>query len=162
MEDAFKKFTQPEILQNDNAYKCPQCKKKVAAVKRFTVARPPNVATIQFKRFDYNRIYGGKITKKISYSATFNIRPYMCDSKGSPITYKLNAVLVHQGATSNSGHYYCYIKSSNGLWYLMDDERVVQVSLSQVLDQQAYILFYVRSHLQSYHTDDNEVRSCYY
>lgn len=64
--------------------------------------------------------------------------------QGPPITYKLNAVLVHLGSTSNSGHYYCYIKSSNGLWYLMDDDRVIQVNLNQVLDQQAYILFYVR------------------
>ncbi|XP_015785624.1 probable ubiquitin carboxyl-terminal hydrolase 16 [Tetranychus urticae] len=144
LEDAFRKFTQPEILSNDNAYKCPNCKKKVMATKRFTVYKPPNVATIQFKRFDYNRIYGGKITKKIAYPETFNIRPFMSDSKGSPILYKLNAVLVHLGSTSNSGHYYCYIKSSNGLWYLMDDDRVIKVNINQVLDQQAYILFYVR------------------
>lgn len=83
LEDAFRKFTQPELLQNENAYKCPNCKKKVAASKRFTIFRPPNVATVQFKRFDYNRIYGGKITKKISYPETFNIRPYMSDSKVS-------------------------------------------------------------------------------
>ncbi|XP_053208697.1 ubiquitin carboxyl-terminal hydrolase 36-like isoform X2 [Panonychus citri] len=144
LEDAFRKFTHPEILQNDNAYKCPNCKKKVMATKRFTVYKPPNVATIQFKRFDYNRIYGGKITKKIAYPDTFNIRPFMSDSKGPPILYKLNAVLVHLGSTSNSGHYYCYVKASNGLWYLMDDDRVIKVNINQVLDQQAYILFYVR------------------
>lgn len=116
----------------------------MAAEKTFTVDRAPNVATFQFKRFDYNRIFGGKITKQISYPEILNLRPYMSESKGDPINYKLFAVLVHLGSTSNSGHYFCYVRNSNQNWYLMDDARVSSTSLNQVLDQQAYMLFYVR------------------
>ncbi|RWS12675.1 ubiquitin carboxyl-terminal hydrolase 36-like protein [Dinothrombium tinctorium] len=144
LEKALEKFVQPETLQADNAYKCQRCKKKVIAQKRFSVHQAPNVATFQFKRFDYNRIFGGKIMKQVVYPEELNLRPYMSESTGSAINYKLNCVLVHLGATSNSGHYYCYVKSSNNMWYLMDDARVSQVSISHVLNQQAYILIYVR------------------
>ena len=114
------------------------------AEKRFTVHRAPNVATFQLKRFDYNRIFGGKITKQITYPEILNLRPYMSECKGEAINYKLFAVLVHLGTTSNSGHYFCYVRNSNGNWYLMDDSRVSSASLNQVLDQQAYMLFYTR------------------
>ncbi|XP_067118566.1 ubiquitin carboxyl-terminal hydrolase 36 isoform X2 [Centruroides vittatus] len=144
LEKALEKFIQPELLQNENAYKCPRCNMKVSAQKRFTVHRPPNVATFQFKRFDYNRMFGGKITKHVSYPEKLDLRPYMSDTKGGPVIYRLNAVLVHLGPSCNSGHYFCYVRNSNGYWYLMDDARVHQVSVNQVLNQQAYVLFYIR------------------
>ncbi|XP_077526750.1 ubiquitin specific peptidase 36 [Haemaphysalis longicornis] len=145
LEKALEKFVEPELLQNDNAYKCPRCNVKVMAQKRFTVHRPPNVATFQFKRFDANRMFGGKITKHVSYPEHLELRPYMSDKQGDPVTYRLNAVLVHLGASCNSGHYFCFVRNSNGNWYCMDDSRVQQVSLGQVLNQQAYVLFYVRT-----------------
>lgn len=145
LEKALEKFVEPELLQNENAYKCPRCNIKVMAQKRFTVHRAPNVATFQFKRFDSNRMFGGKITKHVSYPEHLELRPYMSDKHGDPVMYRLNAVLVHLGASCNSGHYFCFVRNSNGSWYCMDDSRVHQVSLGQVLNQQAYVLFYVRT-----------------
>ncbi|GBM79562.1 Ubiquitin carboxyl-terminal hydrolase 42 [Araneus ventricosus] len=123
LEKALEKFIQPELLEQENSYKCPKCKMKVSAQKKFTVYKAPNVATFQLKRFDYNRSFGGKITKQISYPDRLNLRPFMSDPKGDPVWYRLNAVLVHSGPTCNSGHYYCYVKNSNGIWYIMDDQR---------------------------------------
>lgn len=136
---------QPEVLRNENAYKCSHCNKKVAAEKRFTLHRAPNIATFQLKRFDYNRIFGGKINKQISYPEALNLRPYMSENKGEPVNYKLFAVIVHVGGTSTSGHYFCYVRNSSKGWYLMDDSRVMPKGLNEVLNQQAYILFYVRT-----------------
>ncbi|XP_049273949.1 ubiquitin carboxyl-terminal hydrolase 36 isoform X2 [Rhipicephalus sanguineus] len=149
LETALEKFVEPELLQNDNAYKCPRCNIKVMAQKRFTVHRAPNVATFQLKRFDANRMFGGKITKHVSYPEHLELRPFMSDKHGDPVTYRLNAVLVHLGASCNSGHYFCFVRNSNGSWYCMDDSRVHQVSLGQVLNQQAYVLFYVRTPSES-------------
>lgn len=87
LEEALGKYAKPEILQNENAYKCPKCKKKVTAIKRFSVHQAPNVATFQFKRFDYNRIFGGKITRHIAYPESFNLRPYMSDKKVNVLLY---------------------------------------------------------------------------
>jgi len=144
LEDSLRKFTQPETLDQDNAYKCGKCKRKVAARKRFSVYRAPNVATFQLKRFDSDRIFGGKITKYVSYPEELDLRPYMSDSTKSAINYQLSAVLVHLGHSSNSGHYFCFIKNSNGFWYRMDDSNVTVVNKNVVLQQQAYILFYTK------------------
>lgn len=144
LEDALRKFTQPETLEHENAYKCSKCRKKVMARKKFTVYKAPNVATFQLKRFDSDRIFGGKITKHISYPDELNLRPYMSDTTKSPIKYQLGAVLVHVGPSSNSGHYFCFIKNSNNFWYRMDDSNVSLVTQSTVLQQQAYVLFYTR------------------
>lgn len=144
LEDALKRFTQSETLENENAYKCGKCRKKVTAKKKFTVFKAPNVATFQLKRFDSDRIFGGKITKYISYPEEFDLRPYMSDTTKSSIKYQLSAVLVHVGHSSNSGHYFCFIRNSNGFWYRMDDSSVSLVKKETVLQQLAYVLLYTR------------------
>lgn len=144
IEKALEKFTKAEELQNENAYKCPKCKKKGQATKRFSVHQPPNVATIQLKRFEFNR-FSGKITKHIQFPENLDLRPYMSDTTGDRLMYKLNAVLVHLGFSCNSGHYFCFVRNSNNHWYRMDDERVQPVPVNQVLSQNAYILFYVKA-----------------
>lgn len=60
--------------------------------------------------------------------------------------YDLYGVLVHQGHSVHAGHYYCFVRAGNGLWYQCDDTRVGQVSERSALKQKAYILFYVRRH----------------
>lgn len=60
--------------------------------------------------------------------------------------YDLYGVLVHHGYSVNSGHYICYVKAANGLWHVCDDHRVAAVGERTVLDQRAYILFYIRRH----------------
>lgn len=145
LEDSLKKFTQSETLENENAYKCFTCRQKVSARKRFTVFKAPNVATFQFKRFDSDRIIGGKITKFISYPDELDLKPYMSDPNTAVDTqYQLSSVLVHVGHSTNSGHYFCFVRNSNNFWYRMDDSNVSLVTQSTVLQQQAYLLFYTR------------------
>jgi len=78
--------------------------------------------------------------------------------------YKLASVLVHLGGSANSGeiiyflwpyahiisilsagHYYAFCRAPNGQFHLFDDSHVNQVGLNEVLNQKAYVLFYVRS-----------------
>ena len=102
------------------------------------------VLTLQLKRFDYNRGFnGGKINKFIQYPLSLNLQPYM-SSRKDPVPYSLYAVLVHEGFSCNSGHYYCYVKAPNGTWYLMNDSQVMASSQDKVLHQNAYLLFYLQ------------------
>uniref|UniRef100_H3ATB2 ubiquitinyl hydrolase 1 n=1 Tax=Latimeria chalumnae TaxID=7897 RepID=H3ATB2_LATCH len=140
---ALEQFVKPEQLDGENAYKCTKCKKMVPASKRFTLHRASNVLTLSLKRFaNFN---GGKITKDVRYPEYLDIRPYMSQSNGEPVIYVLYAVLVHSGFSCHAGHYYCYIKASNGQWYQMNDSIVSTSDIRSVLNQQAYVLFYLRS-----------------
>ncbi|XP_067912697.1 ubiquitin carboxyl-terminal hydrolase 42 [Heterodontus francisci] len=141
---ALEQFVKPEQLDGENAYKCTKCKKMVPASKRFTIHRASNVLTLSLKRFA--NFTGGKITKEVRYSEYLDIRPYMSQSNGEPVVYVLYAVLVHSGFSCHAGHYYCYIKASNGQWYQMNDSIVSSSDIRSVLNQQAYVLFYIRSH----------------
>ncbi|KAJ9709408.1 hypothetical protein PVL29_001066 [Vitis rotundifolia] len=50
---------------------------------------------------------------------------------------------VENGWSTHSGDYHCFVRTSTGMWYSLDDSRVFQVSERTVLDQKAYMLFYV-------------------
>ncbi|XP_032566996.1 ubiquitin carboxyl-terminal hydrolase 42-like isoform X2 [Chiroxiphia lanceolata] len=139
---ALEDFVTPERLDGENCFKCSKCEKNVAATKRFTVHCAPKVLTVCLKRFDC--FTGGKISKVVEYPEYLDLRPYMSQADGEPLLYSLYAVLVHSGVSCHGGHYFCYTKASNGLWYRMDDESVELRSIDTVLRQQAYLLFYAR------------------
>ncbi|NXV31664.1 UBP36 hydrolase, partial [Rissa tridactyla] len=139
---ALELFVKSDVLGGENAYMCAKCKKKVSASKRFTIHRASNVLTLSLKRFA--NFGGGKITKDVGYPEFLNIRPYMSQNNGDPVMYGLYAVLVHSGYSCHAGHYYCYVKASNGQWYQMNDDLVRCSNIKVVLNQQAYVLFYLR------------------
>jgi len=87
-----------------------------------------------------------------------DIKPYLSPdvNQEDSYNYKLYGVLVHHGYNCHSGHYYSFIKASNGLWYKMDDSRVEQTTENQVLNQSAYILFYTRESDNDESSQDNE------
>ncbi|TSK14638.1 Ubiquitin carboxyl-terminal hydrolase 42 [Bagarius yarrelli] len=139
---ALELFVKPEQLDWENAYKCGSCKEMVQASKRLSIHRNSNVLTLSLKRF--SSFTGGKISKDVRYSEFLNLRPYMSQSHGEPQIYGLYAVLVHSGFSCYAGHYYCYVKASNGQWYQMNDSSVTPTDIQSVLNQQAYLLFYIK------------------
>ncbi|KAJ6301701.1 hypothetical protein OIU77_015920 [Salix suchowensis] len=77
--------------------------------------------------------FGGRLRSKVK-----------CDV---PPLYMLYAVVVHLDTlnASFSGHYVAYVKDLRGSWFKIDDTEVHPVSMSQVMLEGAYILFYKRS-----------------
>ena len=57
--------------------------------------------------------------------------------------YSLRAIVSHIGIHATSGHYVSFIQN-NSKWYMFNDTIVKEVSAVEVLDQQAYIMFYER------------------
>ncbi|KAG1443511.1 hypothetical protein G6F56_010649 [Rhizopus delemar] len=51
-------------------------------------------------------------------------------------------MIAHTGESMHSGHYISYVKSSNGIWYCMDNDNVQQVSVNRLLSEKASMLFY--------------------
>ncbi|NXM48117.1 UBP42 hydrolase, partial [Gymnorhina tibicen] len=132
----------PKELDQKECFRCIKCKKKAAASRRVTVHRAPRVLTLCLERADQQT--GTKISKFVEYPEYLDLRPYMSDTAGEPLLYSLYALVVHSGDTCLDGHFFCYTKASNGLWYKMDDEFVDSCDIHTVLGQQAYLLFYAR------------------
>lgn len=141
IQRAMQNYVKSEMLSGNNKYYCESCKQKRDARKSLHIYRPPKVLTLQLKRFEFTPFGGKKLTRNVSYPEKLDLNSIMCDGQSSPI-YNLFGVLVHSGHTSNSGHYYSFIKSPSGAWYCMDDSSVNQVKFNTVLKQSAYILFY--------------------
>ncbi|KAK2518740.1 hypothetical protein Q9233_012544 [Columba guinea] len=139
---ALEDFVKPKHLDGENCFKCSKCNKMAAASKRFTIHHTPKVLTVCLKRFEGST--GEKISKVVEYPEYLDLHPYMSQTDAELLLYTLYAVLVHSGGSCHAGHYFCYIKGSNGLWYKMDDTSVVLHDINTVLRQQAYLLFYIR------------------
>ena len=140
---ALQRFTAVETLDGENKYKCEACRAHVKASKRFWIEGAPNALALQLKRFEYGA-YGRKVDKHVKFPVALDLTPYMRAPGRRRYEYGLYAVLVHSGHSTHSGHYYSFVKAPSGVWYLMDDGRVRQVGEQQVLDQRAYMLFYMR------------------
>ena len=162
LTDALRRFTQAETLDVGNGYKCSGCGRLSRARKQFRIAAAPECLTIQLKRFSFGCFGGfggnggaGKISGHVAFDFTLDATPY-CTEGGpteGPVRYALYGVLVHDGYSTSSGHYYCYCKpcgegAPNGTdapWYLFNDSTVRRVQREEVARASAYILLYRRT-----------------
>ncbi|KAJ8478316.1 hypothetical protein OPV22_022043 [Ensete ventricosum] len=137
-------FTAVEQLDGgERQYQCQNCKENVRGLKQLTIHKAPYVLTIHLKRFD-SFVPGQKIDTKVDFELTLDLKPFISDPHEGDLKYTLYGVLVHAGWSTESGHYYCYVCTSSGMWHSLDDNQVYQVSEKTVLEQKAYMLFYVR------------------
>lgn len=137
-------FTAKEQLDGGaRVYQCDQCKQKVKALKQLTIHKAPQVLAVHLKRFS-SHVQGQKIDRKVAFGPTLDLKPFVTGPYEGDLNYTLYGVLVHHGWSTHSGHYYCFVRTSSGMWYSLDDNQVVQVNERRVLEQKAYMLFYVR------------------
>lgn len=98
-----------------------------------------------------NDFYGGssgsaKIEGHVKYDQVFDILPFCQESlqlKHKNMYCRLFAVVVHAGKNSHSGHYIAYVRNvGKNEWWKMDDARVTRASAMEVMNAEAYMLFY--------------------
>ncbi|XP_020588017.1 ubiquitin carboxyl-terminal hydrolase 2 [Phalaenopsis equestris] len=128
------------------------------ATKRILIDRVPPILTIHLKRFGQDA--RGRLTKlsgHVHFQETLDMRSYMdprCIEDRT--SYRLIGVVEHSGSMSR-GHYVAYVRgdgrgssrtssgssSSTGqAWFYASDAYVREVSIAEVLQSEAYILFY--------------------
>ncbi|KAJ5606460.1 hypothetical protein N7510_009241 [Penicillium lagena] len=141
-------FTAVEDLNADAAYHCEKCgNTPQRASKRLQVHKLPIILCMQLKRYEHisNSANSEKMECHIDFPVSLNMYPYTVKDKErvdtSRYIYDLSTVVVHQG-TMDSGHYYAYTRLPGDKWVLMDDNKVSVASVSDVLRQDAYLLFY--------------------
>lgn len=87
-----------------------------------------------------------KIEGHSRFEQILDLKPYLTEdmqSKHSKMFCRLFAVIVHAGKNSHSGHYISYVRNiAKNEWWKMDDARISVVSVSEVMNAEAYMLFY--------------------
>eukprot|EP00574_Skeletonema_japonicum_P001694 CAMPEP_0201740652 /NCGR_PEP_ID=MMETSP0593-20130828/46414_1 /ASSEMBLY_ACC=CAM_ASM_000672 /TAXON_ID=267983 /ORGANISM="Skeletonema japonicum, Strain CCMP2506" /LENGTH=824 /DNA_ID=CAMNT_0048234973 /DNA_START=190 /DNA_END=2664 /DNA_ORIENTATION=+ len=165
---ALDRFISQERL--DSGYKCEKCGKVGKATKTSKLASIPPILTLHLKRFRYggsgraarsasanhpdNGVsdYVGpsgsaKVEGHVKFQSILDIKPYLTpklqDTDFKKAICRLFAVVVHSGKNSHSGHYVTYVANMKGKdWWKMDDGKVVRASLNEVMQAEAYMLFY--------------------
>ncbi|PAA83501.1 hypothetical protein BOX15_Mlig003458g2 [Macrostomum lignano] len=143
--DCLQRFVSADLLKDSNAYKCEKCRTKVTAKKSFSIAVGPPILTIQLNRFQWG--HNSKISRFVEFPLSLDLRPFM-SKRGRPVQYDLYSVVIHHGASTKFGHYYCYAKR-NEAWWCLNDASVERISETRVLNSCPYILFYRRTDLSA-------------
>ncbi|XP_077226808.1 ubiquitin-specific protease 2 [Tasmannia lanceolata] len=144
-------------LDESGAYKIDFDSRKVKrdATKRILISKIPNILTIHLKRFGQDaRCRLNKLSGHVSFRDTLDLRPYLDPRCGleDNCQYRLVGVVEHSG-TMRGGHYVAYVRGEESRektqnmggshsWFYTSDAHVREVSLTDVLQSEAYILFY--------------------
>jgi len=148
VSEALCSFTDINVLEGDNKYDCTVCKTKTCATKRLTLHSTLRVLQLHLKRFGISEGGGSaKIGHHVTFPELLNVQPFTSPEEQhseNSFDYALYAVVVHVGASIWRRHYVAYVKDHRGEWFQMDDHKASPVSLSEVLNVQTYMLFYIK------------------
>jgi len=159
LDDCIKLFSQQEVLEGDDAWFCPQCKKHQRTLKQMNVWKLPRILVIHLKRFaskkpstgreeflmKYGIVFRAKLTTIVNFPLRgLNLSKFVESAASQNCIYDLFAVSNHYGGT-HAGHYtaYCLREvDGNSGWFKFDDSRVSQIEEAEVQSSSAYVLFY--------------------
>ena len=103
----------------------------------------PNVLIIGFNRFKGERKNEDMIQFPIE---NFDISKYVIDKETNE-TFDLIGVINHYGSL-NSGHYVSICKNFlYNKWFMFNDSQVKEVEEGEIVNRNAYVLFYQRKGL---------------
>lgn len=122
---------------------CPKCDKLQEAIIKTKIKLLPRVLIIHLKRFANNST---KLKNPLEFEETIKIdKEYMTMSDKQKNSYSsdyinisekernqeenhrynLYALIIHEGFSTQQGHYFCFIKNNKtGLWFKYDDDQV--------------------------------------
>ncbi|GAA87954.1 ubiquitin C-terminal hydrolase Ubp8 [Aspergillus luchuensis IFO 4308] len=137
-------YTSPEKLMA-GVYNCSHCGgTPQKATKQLRIRKLPAILCMQLKRFEHTFSVSEKLEGKIDFPLSINMLPYTTCPQAkvdrSRFVYDLSSAVVHQGKL-DAGHYYVYCRQGDD-WVLFNDDKVTAVTEAEVLNADAYLLFY--------------------
>ena len=143
-------------------------------MKRTSVTEPPSHLMTTLLRFNYDRAHNrkSKVCRDLKYDLTLRLPVVSATEEASSTEeeaeYRLYAIVVHSGYSSDGGHYYTYAREpgengegeeGGGQWYVFNDSKVsfttfasfVKLSERFPVDT-AYVLFYQRKGFKGFTT----------
>jgi len=141
LNECFDAFTKEETLDGDEMPTCESCKTRRKSTKRYSLYRLPKILVVHLKRFSPTERFRQKLSSTVTFPLTGLSLARYTDSVTSS-SYNCYAISNHSG-TLYSGHYTAYAKHPhNGHWQLFNDSKVSKCSSSNVISNEAYLLFF--------------------
>ena len=173
-------FFASNVLGGDNKVECEKCLQRTEHVQHKFLVKSPEILVTTVKRFSYDwrRNKATKSLMDVHFKPCIVLPSLPIAKNGEksldieerrelmkPRCYGLFAVVVHSGATINSGHYYCYARSTDAKdqldlkdapaspWMKLNDSRITIVEggfnkmrsdIRESVSSTAYMLLYRR------------------
>lgn len=142
LHDCLKNFSKSEVLDNDNKWKCENCRKMVCATKEMGVEKCGNkMLIIHLKRFSGEGQYASKIDTTVDYPDTLDAKTFAKSDNG---IFNLIGVVFHSGGLGGGHYTAAVIDPASGSWYYFSDSMTSKISREKAHARGAYILFYQR------------------
>ncbi|KJE89809.1 hypothetical protein CAOG_008488 [Capsaspora owczarzaki ATCC 30864] len=155
LEKCFAAFTTEENLGPNDHWFCPNCKDLQPAAKQFHLWKLPDVVVVHLKRFQYSKSWRDKIEANIHYPMRgLNLAPFVAaeaqlHNEPDTMLYDLVGVVNHFGGMSG-GHYTAFaLHAPTNQWYNYNDSHCSKAQPHEVVNSEAYVLFYQRRHCAS-------------
>jgi len=148
LDYCLKLFTKERLLSPKNKWICPHCSKAVCASKTIGIWQAPPILIVHLKRFRSNNQNDPiKLGVHIDFPDVLDLRSYILNpeivANETQTSYKLFAVIDHQGEASG-GHYTAYaIHSKKNKWYFFNDSSIKLSRASAAHNKLGYILLYL-------------------
>jgi len=141
LNECLEAFTKEEVLDGDEMPTCGRCKTRRRCIKFYSLYKLPRVLVVHLKRFSPTERFRSKLSSTVTFPLTaFDVSRFS-DSPGRS-TYSCYAVSNHSG-TLFSGHYTAFAKNPKTCeWHYFNDSRVSNSSTSNVISNEAYLLFF--------------------
>ena len=149
--DLLDNYIIPEYLVGDNKWNSPYAQTRVDAEKLNLIWETPKILIFLLKRFEYSYTGAKKLNNIINFPIdNLDITKYLHPNHVSKYTkYSLFAINNHTNFNNfgfngiSFGHYYSYCKNyTDNKWYKFDDENVTEINESNIITNNAYMLFY--------------------
>jgi len=117
LDDCFDDYEKPQVLSDDNKWRCSNCNTRVNAIKKFTLESAPQILIVSLKRFrtviENKEVVIKKITTPVKFPLTLSRR-----IKDTTLNFNLFG-FVCQSGSMRGGHYWAYVTDKMG-----DDKKV--------------------------------------
>ena len=202
LEDALDAYIKGEILDGDNKYYVEKYKKKISIKKRTSIKKIGNQIIIHLKRFEFDFVtfQNNKLNDYLKFPLKINFKKWTRafirtnevnegennenniiseeekeNLNNDKMNYELTGILIHSGASLQSGHYYSFIKDQEtNKWYKFNDSKISEYDIDKDLEKEcfgnidnkknqygkgAYLLFYTKKEcIDSYKNYEKNIK----
>lgn len=139
---SLEKFISPVQIED---YRCEGCMSKCHVTRTENIVTVPRVLILQLEKFEWMGTSRQKKNGNLNFRGNINVAPFMVTSavNEASYTYELKAFATHVGS-SNSGHYYAYVRVDTMGWVCCNDHQVFPIDPDVVYSAEPYLMFYER------------------